>query len=246
LVRVLRYLDATILVSLILASVAETLFRYGALTEILVSIVGSAMSLVLIKGLRKNMGNQKAVLIRKVPHIVGGLSIAALVASDKLPLAVALTQAAALSFLAVIILDKSKMGGIVSSLASTFGLVQGTGEQAAALSTPFYAFMGFSIAYLIPIRLAVVAAVLSLTVGDTLAAAVGTHGRIALRTNGKKTLEGSAAMFLSNFAITYALSLSPVKSAAVAAVTTLLEASNFPPDDNFVIPVAAAIVYALV
>lgn len=243
---ILRYFDAVTLSLLIIVSVAGSLIRYGILAEILTSVVCSALSLALIKGLSKNIGSKKAVLIRKVPHMVGGLSIAALVILGELPLAVALTQAATIGFLVVIVLNRSKMGGVVAEIASTFGLMNGSGSQVAALSTPFYAFLGFSISYLFPVRFAIVAAVLSLTVGDTLAAAVGTHGKIALRMNRKKTLEGSAAMFLSNFAVTYALSLSPIKSVAVAAVTTLLEASSFPPDDNLVIPVAAAIVYVMI
>jgi len=99
-----------------------------------------------------------------------------------------------------------------------------------------------------------VAALLFLTLGDSMAALVGRrYGRIRLVCG--RTLEGSLAAFVSCLfasAVMLALaprfgwSLSPVALLAGSAMATLAELVDMPLDDNFRIPILSGLVMELI
>lgn len=88
------------------------------------------------------------------------------------------------------------------------------------------------------------AAILCLAFGDAAAALVGkTLGRTYFEFRGKrKSLEGSLACLAACAASVLACGFSPAAALAAGAAATVLELAAPPPDDNFWIPLGAAVV----
>jgi dolichol kinase len=90
------------------------------------------------------------------------------------------------------------------------------------------------------------AALSFLSVGDTMAAIIGTRygRRKIIGTN--KSLEGALACFSSCFAYVLAFGLHPNIALAGALAATISELSSFPLDDNLRIPIVSGIVMSIV
>jgi dolichol kinase len=214
------------------------------------TLIVSAYILLNVKRFFKNVGPSKMTIVRKLPHVVGGLVLAAFLLFGSLNLAVGLTAAAAASYVLVMFKnDALKKSGSVMGMANQFGLVyNGNGSgKTLYLSSPFYAFVALSALYLFASKEAALAGILALALGDTAAAVVGIHGKIRLKgVNSKKTLEGSIAMFIVTLMLIYLVSINPLKAVLAAAVATIVEAAPLPLDDNLLIPLFTAIVFQFI
>gem|GEM_PF-328363 len=212
------------------------------------TLVASAYILLSVKRFFKNAGPSKMTVVRKLPHVVGGLVLASFLLLGSLNLAVGLTAAAAASYVLVMLRnDTLKKNGSVMGMANQFGLVYSGAGKTLYLSSPFYAFAALSTLYLFASKEAALAGILALALGDTAAAVVGLHGKIKLKgVNAKKTFEGSIAMFLVTLMLIYLVSFNPLKAVSAAAVATAVEAAPLPLDDNLLIPLFTAIVFQVV
>lgn len=109
----------------------------------------------------------------------------------------------------------------------------------------FWYGMGILFAFVFISNISFLAAtIVALGIGDGIATLVGTHGRIRNPINPNKTIEGTLAFFASTAIFSYFL-LGPF-ALLFAAVTAFVE--SLPPklDDNFTIPLASVLLYALV
>jgi dolichol kinase len=184
----------------------------------------------------------KLTLARKLPHVVGGLIVSTLLLVGWRWLAVGLTAAATFGYLFLILSrDLGKTNGVVSQIACQFGLLVNRDGRSEYLSSTFYGFSAISLLLLLYYPRPAVAGILILTLSDTMAALVGVHGHARIRWI-NKTVEGTAAMFATSLLILVLLG-TPIKvSLLVALAATIVEMLPLPVDDNFLIPIVAAMV----
>jgi phytol kinase len=132
-------------------------------------------------------------------------------------------------------------------------------EEGHRMGLVLYAVSYSILAYLFGLKPYVIAAgILPMAYGDSLAALVGTrHGRHGYRVFGKKSIEGSAAMFVGSlaafglsliyFSYIYGFGLGSqlMPLLAVAAVATVVEAISPKGLDNIAVPLTCALTYVL-
>jgi dolichol kinase len=237
------YTDLFVLIGILSLSLVGSAFLPQA--ENALTIFLSIFALVSTKDLSKVIGSEENVILRKVPHVVGGSIIATSIMISKTKIAIALTVAATIGYVFLILHSKKGEDGLVEDWATRFGLMKKQENRVLHLSSPLWAFLAFSLLYMFAQKDAAIAGVLSLTFGDTAAAVVGSRGRTVLRLNPRKTLEGSSAMLVVSFVSIYLISFKLLPSAFTAIAATLTEALPTPLDDNFVIPIVAAVVFTL-
>jgi len=209
-----------------------------------VAATTAAAALAALFGLRAVLSKSqdaKLTLARKFPHVVGGLVVSALVLVGWRWLAVGLTGAATFGYLFLIMSGCLGLGrGLVTQLASQFGLIVHTGGRPEYLSSTFYGFSAIALLLLMFYPKPAVGGILVLTLSDSVAALVGVHGR--RRMPGlNKTFEGSAAMFATSMLILLSIGVGLYASTIVALCAAAVEALPLPVDDNFLIPMVVGI-----
>ncbi|MEM3857627.1 MAG: hypothetical protein QXI37_03870 [Thermoprotei archaeon] len=191
--------------------------------------------------------SKKSVLLRKLPHVVGGGLLIFFLITGNLWFAAGLTAASTISYMAVIVEHRFlHRGGMVTAFASKLGIISGGNGSYKYVSSAFYAFSALSILYITAHTHAVAAGVASLTFGDAAAALVGVNGRFRTGLAGKKTLEGSLSMLFVTLIAVYLISGQLYRSVATAAAATLVEALPVGSADNVLVPIVAAVVYEIV
>lgn len=89
---------------------------------------------------------------------------------------------------------------------------------------------------------AIAASILVLALADALSTIIGRKGRMKLPYNGNKTLEGSAAFFVSSLAAWYFIGPAAVPLAAIATIAESLPGL----EDNLAIPIACTLFFLVV
>jgi dolichol kinase len=117
-------------------------------------------------------------------------------------------------------------------------------EKAYQLTGATYLFLSATVTFFIFDKIFATAAVLILTISDSVAAIIGKG--FARKAVGEKTIAGSVTFFLVSIGIIFILvPLGVVKVLGVALVLTIIEAIRFPLSDNFVISISAALLLML-
>jgi dolichol kinase len=195
----------------------------------------------------KDIGDRHS-LIRKVPHVIGGIYLAIFISLGIVWPATGLLAASVISYSALIIITRNRARtGKVTELASRFGIVGYDSETCRVhsyLSSPFSAFFAIGVLLILFPRYPALAGIIALTAGDTVAAFVGVRSKTHLPIPGSmKTFEGSSAMFLSTFALTFIATNTLLPSLVSSVVATIVEALPSPLDDNFLVPFLTAVVF---
>lgn len=215
------------------------------LYEELVAAVSAAAALCALfvfgwLGFLSKSNDVKLTVVRKLPHVVGGLLVSVFVLVDARWLAVGLTAAATFGYL-LLMVGRPVLGwGAVSQVAARFGLITGGGASHRYLSSTFYGFSAIALLLLMFYPVAAAGGILVLTLSDSVAALVGVRGRHRIASL-NKTFEGSAAMFLCSVAVLFALGVPAYLALLVALVATVVEALPLPVDDNFLIPMVVGL-----
>lgn len=212
--------------------------------EVFVAGVSAAAALCAVfalRGVLSKSQDARLTLTRKLPHVVGGLIVSALVLAGWRWLAVGLTGAATFGYLYLIYSRRVFGAGFLSWVATQFGLIVQSDGVSRYLSSTFYGFAAIALLLLMFYPMPAAGGILVLSLSDSVAAFVGVRGRLRVPRIGK-TVEGCAAMFASSLAILLVLGVGVVPSLAAAAAATVVEALPLPVDDNFTIPVVVAVI----
>ncbi|MEM0120822.1 MAG: hypothetical protein QW688_05200 [Thermoprotei archaeon] len=183
----------------------------------------------------------KLTVVRKLPHVGGGLIISGLLFAGWRWLAVGLTSAATLGYLFLIFNRYSgHSSGFLYNLALQFGLVMNNQGETKYLSSTFYGFSAIALLLALYYTRPAVGGILTLTLSDTMAAIVGVHGKMRIP-QVNKTIEGTAAMLVSSILILLAIGVPPIIAIITALCATIVEMLPLPIDDNFLIPLVVGI-----
>ncbi|PSN92143.1 hypothetical protein B9Q03_01915 [Candidatus Marsarchaeota G2 archaeon OSP_D] len=225
------------LIALTLCTVSWFFERYVAAISFIVALA----VLFGYRGLLLKPRDAKLTVARKLPHVGGGLIVSGLLLAGWRWLAIGLTSAATFGYLYLILNHSSNRGsGVLSNLALQFGLIMENGGKPVYLSSTFYAFSALALLLLLYYPKPAIGGILTLTVSDTVAAVVGLHGKVKIPRLGK-TVEGSAAMFVSSALILMAIGVPFYIAGIVALCATIIEMLPLPVDDNFLIPLIVGI-----
>lgn len=133
-----------------------------------------------------------------------------------------------------------------------FGKIMRREELKSISGNSFYILGLWVLVFFFP-KPVVLLSALYLAIGDPIAAVVGTHwGKTKLTS--RKTFEGALANFMATSLVSYFfgigfLQLEPVQAMALGllggSISTLVELLPIPLDDNFTIPVGAALVFTI-
>lgn len=189
-------------------------------------------------GQGEKKGSNRVNYRRKLFHLAGGTAVVALLVlfdPSRRPAAWALLGG--LAILAAIDLYRglSRTGHLL--FWKYLGPLASTKEMDGPTSSLFYA-AALLIAVIVFPAWAAIGAVISLAVGDPVAAIVGSHwGRMRI---GGKSIEGAAANALVSFALIRIFVSSSAVAAAGALAGAAVEMVDVPLlDDNFTVPLAA-------
>jgi len=118
------------------------------------------------------------------------------------------------------------------------------GEKTYQLTGATYLFLSATVTFFIFDKIYAIAAVLILTVADSLAAIVGrSFGKINIS---YKTLEGSVTFFLTSFIIiNIFVPIGCIKAFGVGVILTAIESQVFAINDNIIISISAALLLSL-
>lgn len=191
----------------------------------------------------------KAKTIRHLFHMVGGCipPIIALVSSRELALVILGTLAAIFVLAEILRFAIAPVNHWLASRLSGVSTGFKAREAARPIGTTYYLVASLLI-FIFFSRDVAIAALFFAAVGDAVAAAVGErYGRIRL---GTKSLEGTAAFFVSALIVGYILvwtgfHLNWLAVTLGVATAALVELLPIPVDDNLTVPIMGAIVMSL-
>ncbi|MCL5788436.1 MAG: hypothetical protein M1357_01310 [Candidatus Marsarchaeota archaeon] len=211
-----------------------------------VSVAGSFTAIYYFQPQFNVESSKKFAVTRKVPHVVGGALLIGFIELGYTRLAIGLTAASSIGYLAVICGNQFfGVYGTASRLAERFGVIRRVENRLFYLESSFFAFAALPVIFVMANPQAAVAGVAALTLGDAAAAIVGVNGKVRNPFHGSKTLEGSASMFLVTFLLILLLTQEPGRSAVAALAATVSEAAPLGLEDNAAIPLIAAVVFDL-